>query len=602
VTALDESSQFDPNQLPSGTNVYFLVIVVTSFMVAFWSGQFLPGPEYFTTPFDAPIQVGISFTWNGVYGAALCLIFSCFFFLNHVRSQSRAFGPAGALDPQHEVFEKIGSLSHRMRVPVNHVLVDRDIKNADAIAFGFYKHRSILIGKGMLWLSCARPVEFIARTAHELAHLKNGDVKYAFLSRALLQANLFLMAIVAAWACFQPARTVMMQYFLFTKPAFGLAGASPELFFKLHGARWLHYWLNRSLGILTITLPVFAFWALLLFLEYRSLLRTRELLADAQAARWAGSRALLAALNADKAPPSPSLADKLFQIFSAHPLVSERIQAVRRPEYALNPTLLRFLFLGYLYSLVTFILSSIGVMISTLNQGYSDLTGNSDVFVLLRAVIAFDNPVTSLLYLANLVTYCSMFFIVLATLLRSCLARRIARQSTAQWCVVTLLQVVCFGIGDVLGSVFRPYGQALQSPLASKILLGQPLDPSLFLNTPNLDSILWSLIRCGILVATAILFWIEAGVFLRGSRSRPIRAIEWGLLMLFTFLFCFQLYGVLWYAWSYPQFNSVTTYAYAVLWSAVYLTPVVLMTRLISGRIAVQNRASISPPLWARAA
>ena len=33
----------DPNRLPSGTGVYFLVIVISSLMVAFWAGQFLPG-------------------------------------------------------------------------------------------------------------------------------------------------------------------------------------------------------------------------------------------------------------------------------------------------------------------------------------------------------------------------------------------------------------------------------------------------------------------------------------------------------------------------------------------------------------------------------
>lgn len=44
------SCRVNPNNLPSGTNVYFLILLITSMMIAFWTGQFLPGLDYFTTP------------------------------------------------------------------------------------------------------------------------------------------------------------------------------------------------------------------------------------------------------------------------------------------------------------------------------------------------------------------------------------------------------------------------------------------------------------------------------------------------------------------------------------------------------------------------
>jgi hypothetical protein len=126
-----------PNQLPSGTNVYFLILIITSFMISFWSGQFLPGLDYFTTPFNSPIQPGLHYTRNGLYGVGICFLLSCYLFIYHTRRQQRAFGSTDVLTPDDPVWEKVHTLSKEMNVGLPKLLLDRDIRNADAIAFGY---------------------------------------------------------------------------------------------------------------------------------------------------------------------------------------------------------------------------------------------------------------------------------------------------------------------------------------------------------------------------------------------------------------------------------------------------------------------------------
>jgi hypothetical protein len=100
----------DPNRLPSGTGAYFLVIIVSSLMVSFWSGQFLPGPNYFMTPFAAQFQPGVYFVANGFYGLAFLIVVAATLFALHPRRQRRAFGPFDQLRPDHPVRVKIQCL------------------------------------------------------------------------------------------------------------------------------------------------------------------------------------------------------------------------------------------------------------------------------------------------------------------------------------------------------------------------------------------------------------------------------------------------------------------------------------------------------------
>lgn len=589
------SAQINPNNLPSGTSVYFLVVIISSFMIAFWSGQFLPGPEYFTTPFAAQFQPGLYSVASGFYGIVALIFVTAAYFFYHSHRQRRAFGPFDEISPQHPVWAKVKSLSEAMGVPIGRLLSDRDITNADAISFGFFGGRTILLGKRLLLMAAKRHPAFTARVAHELGHFKNGDVKYAVLSRALLQANVTLMIAILVWLCIRPARVVTMQYFLFISPAMGLPGASPELFFKLHGMRWATYWLNQVLGSLAMTAPIFAFWTLLLFFEYRSLLRTREILADAQAATWAGDEALLGTLNAGGKSAAASFRQRAYELFSPHPLVAERIKVVLEPEKVLNPGLLRFLFLGYLWSLTVFLISNIDLVISILNGGYGRLKSDTDVMAATLSALRFENVTVSLLYMTVVLAVGASYFIVIATLLRSCLSRRLAKQTTLQWLGATLLQIAFVTGGVLIGDAFHPYSQASQASLSSEVMLGQPLS-GLFFSPISIATVTGQVGPFFILLAIAVLFWIEAAVILKGRRTRPVKLIEWVGMVTFTFLFVYQSYATAWASWLYPNLRNFGFFAWGTAPALAYLILASLSVRLISGSLSGFRPATYTPP------
>jgi hypothetical protein len=81
-----------------------------------------------------------------------------------------------------------------------------------------------------------------------------------------------------------------------------------------------------------------------------------------------------------------------------------------------------------------------------------------------------------------------MHFILVATLLRSCISRKINQQTTAQWLLVTVLQIACIAVGKIGGDLFHPYAQANQSALASSVLLGQPLH-HIFVSSIGISSV-----------------------------------------------------------------------------------------------------------------
>ena len=81
-----------------------------------------------------------------------------------------------------------------------------------------------------------------------------------------------------------------------------------------------------------------------LFLSYlQNTLRTRELLADAQAATVAGDRHLLETLTGRKEIAPPKFCERLYELLSAHPLVAKRVNGVTRPEGGFEWTLLAVL-------------------------------------------------------------------------------------------------------------------------------------------------------------------------------------------------------------------------------------------------------------------
>ena len=209
-----------------------------------------------------------------------------------------AFGEMDEL-PSHDCLASlVGSLASDMDVRIDRLLVDRDIANADALAFGFLR-RTILAGKRLRLMSVVAPSEGRARMAHEIAHFRNGDVVYAFLSRALVQANLLLISMVFVWILAQPLAKVVSDYLTWSycppmDPLCPLLSSRHRFvdFLAVQGSRRLPYYKQMVLSGLIDAAPTAVFWVLLLFLEHRSLLRVREVLADAQAAKLVGPKVM----------------------------------------------------------------------------------------------------------------------------------------------------------------------------------------------------------------------------------------------------------------------------------------------------------------------
>ncbi|UGY07457.1 M48 family metalloprotease [Bradyrhizobium quebecense] len=587
--------RIDPNRLPSGTGVNFLVIAISSVMVAFWSGQFLPGPDYFLTPFVAQFQPGVYSVSNGFYGLILLVIASAAFGVLLPRRQRRAFGIADEIEPTHPARVKIEDLAQAMSVRVDLFLSDRKIKNADAISFGIFRRKTMLLGKRLLLMSAKTPSAFLARAAHELGHFKNGDVKYVMMSRALLQADLFIMAIVLVWMLFRPARVVLMQYYLFIAPAPGLPGASPDLFFKLHGWQWASYWLDQTIGGLAITAPVFTFWMILLFLEYRSLLRTRELLADAQAVAAVGAGPLLKTLTGARNDIAPTLLQHLYEFISPHPLVVKRVEALKRPEKVLKPGLLRYLFLGYLWSLTQSLASTIDIAMSIVEPDYGKIRSGANPLVALAFVVRFENVTVSILYLSMVAVLFASYFLIVVALLRSSLSARLEGRSFAGWSSVAIMQAIFILAGAVIGDAVRPYGQAVQATLSSYVMLGSKLSGLMF-HPVGIAQVLQEAAPCVAFLATAFVFWIASGFILNGRRERPVRTVEWAVLAALSFLFAYQTYAVIWLGWTVPDAGNLSFYASGFGMSGFLMLMTAIVVVRIRGGLARRQELEFRPP------
>jgi hypothetical protein len=130
-------------------------------------------------------------------------------------------------------------------------------------------------------------------------------------------------------------------------------------------------------------------------------------------------------------------------------------------------------------------------------------------------------------------------------------------------------------------------------------MLGQPVG-QIFFSPFRIDALINALSLSVTLFGIAFLFWLYAGFVLKGTRARPIRSFEWGLLMVFTVLLVYQAYGVAWFSWTYPELRSVSFYLSGLAFCVVYLVVTTAILRVITGKIVDWSSASAIPP-WATA-
>ncbi|GAA2397745.1 hypothetical protein Cme02nite_06070 [Catellatospora methionotrophica] len=176
------------------------------------------------------------------------------------------------------------------------------------LAFGRAGRYWVRVNAGLVPLRVTDPAAFRAVVLHELAHLRNRDVDIAYATMALWRAFVAVALLPMAVAIVQPR--------ILTDPL---------------SAPWVNPDYPRDLlntGSRTVL------FVLIVYLVRNSVLRTRELLADARAAEHGaadGLRAVMAAAAARRTSPS------WLRRFGVHPAVAARLRAIDHPLTTLRP-------------------------------------------------------------------------------------------------------------------------------------------------------------------------------------------------------------------------------------------------------------------------
>ncbi|MFJ9825599.1 M48 family metalloprotease [Streptomyces sp. NPDC101160] len=182
--------------------------------------------------------------------------------------------PVAALPGTARELDRLRELSG-VREPVG-FLVDLLDRGVTGLAFGRRGRRHIVLARGLLQLYERDPVAFRAIVLHELAHLRNRDVDIAFVTDA-------------AWFVYLRGLLVPALLTPLT-PWLNPAGSGPVLFYLLSAGH---------LVLVGVVVP----------LARKSVLRSRELHADARAALVPGGaeglRAVLTAEAAARPPQQP---------------------------------------------------------------------------------------------------------------------------------------------------------------------------------------------------------------------------------------------------------------------------------------------------------
>jgi hypothetical protein len=188
------------------------------------------------------------------------------------------------------------------------------------------------------------------------------------------------------------------------------------------------------------------------------------------------------------------------------------------------------------------------------------------------------------------------YFLIVITFLRSCICERLRGTGTLRWAATAVAQTLCIGAGALVGSAVHPYGQAAQGSLSSDVLLGKSLSGLMF-HMIGMSDVVQRAGPCAISFATACMFWIGAEWILNGKRKSRIHAFEWILLAIFTFMFAYQSYSVVWIARQFPNVRNAVYYAGGFGSSAVLLTLAVVMIVIIRGGFAA-NQERTHRPRW----
>jgi hypothetical protein len=332
------AQNIDPSKLPSSTRERFGFLYTIVCFITIWSGSIsLYNLSYgllnVGLPDDSLRRVAV----GAITMAAALLIAACLY-LVHPLLRVRKFGKTKTLDSTSLPASQIAKIAKAIGVASPQVVVDADIHHVDALAFGLPGKRCLLLGRGLLLLFLKRPREFDLRIAHELAHIKSGDVDLGYIARAMTHATkIILSSCLLVWLL-SFARWTWQQWTIAVT-----AGSNLTTFLNwyLPAAGW-----NLSYSAITL-LWVLCFWWALISVEYRSFLRSREYYADVLATGMTSIANLATAVGNSR---GNALAFR--EVLAAHPSPSSRLEIATHPERLVQPRLPYFSFIGFVCGVV----------------------------------------------------------------------------------------------------------------------------------------------------------------------------------------------------------------------------------------------------------
>lgn len=479
----------DPSTLPSGTRERFALLCTVVFLGATWFGSTVILNFFTPQTTNAIVQLS-DFAFQRISAAlftALALLpVSVVIYLCHPWWQSRSFGPTESLDEKSSAAARIRELAGKVGVSLPHVLIDKDILHVDAIAFGLPGHRTLLLGRGLLFLHVKRPSEFDVRLAHELTHIKNRDIDFGFAAHALVSSTKLLM-FICFFAWLLPFMHNSYKLWLSWQP-YVAAGHSWLEFAHSFG---VSAWQFVSITSLTFfwTLP---FWALLVAYEHRSFLRSREAYADISASNMVSAAALATAVQIHSGEKMPIL----FGAFSAHPSTKERLKITANPQAIIAPHPTYLIFFGYLcgitYVLINHYSQTLATAFPIMNVNYDQ--SYLEIVSAQRTKFIYSTGFTFVLLLPFVMAFGSLGA-------RACLNQLISASSL-------IANLKAFAFQGALFATFFVVGVAINPLISLKLKFNFGLNNSWTLSNSWTDFVPGSfelIIACAMLVAYVLM-------------------------------------------------------------------------------------------------
>jgi Zn-dependent protease with chaperone function len=190
----------------------------------------------------------------------------------------------------------------------------------DAVVFGRWGKHTVCLDGGLIARSAADPGALRGVVLHELAHIRNRDVDLTYATVALWRA--FLIAVVAPYLL----TTIL--------PALGTAPFSANL------QIWRDQWLLGLRGLFRVAVLVAG-----VYLVRADILRTREMYADLDAARWAGDSTPWQGHHRARTPRFRAV-ERFFSLWRTHPSWAERACSLLDPAALFGVTALPMFLTG----------------------------------------------------------------------------------------------------------------------------------------------------------------------------------------------------------------------------------------------------------------